>query len=313
MKKVSIILALVLLLAVAFTYLFIPNKITVAEKISIMANREAIFRRLGDTIEWQKWWPGEKQNNAAKHSFTLNGFHYSLNDKKFLSLPIAISNSNFKALTELTFISENTNETTLSLNGVIPTSYNPIRRLQLFFIANKIKKDVKNLLQSIKSYYSTTASLYDYDIQKKSVVDSTLISTSKEIKEYPSIAIIYSLIDELKIYAKQQSANETGHPMLNIFTKDSITYLVKVAIPVDKKLSSSGNISYRWMLGGGNILITEVKGDQGEIQKAYNQIQYYISDYKRVAPAIPFESLVTDRRQEPDSSKWVTRIYYPVM
>ena len=53
--------------------------------------------------------------------------------------------------------------------------------------------------------------------------------------------------------------------------------------------------------------------NESEIQKAYDQIQHYISDHNRVAPAISFESLVTDRRQEPDSSKWVTRIYYPVM
>jgi hypothetical protein len=67
------------------------------------------------------------------------------------------------------------------------------------------------------------------------------------------------------------------------------------------------------MLGGGNILITEVKGGQNEITNAYKQIQNYVSDYNRSAPAIPFESLVTDRRKEPDSSKWITRIYYPVI
>jgi hypothetical protein len=295
MKRISLILAIVLLLVLAFTYLFIPNKITVSQRLNIPANREAIFRKLGDTTEWTKWWPGEYKANNVNSSFMINGLRYKLDDKK------------------LTCLSVNANETTISLNGVIPTSYNPIRRIQLFFTANKIKKDANTLIQSIKSQYSTTTSLYGYDIQKKLVVDSILLSTSKEIKEYPSINIIYSLIDELKTYIKQQSANETGNPMLNIFTKDSVTYLVKVAIPVDKKLPSSGNISYRWMLGGGNILITDVKGGEGEIQKAYVQIQNYISDYKRVAPAIPFESLVTDRRQEPDSSKWITRIYYPVM
>ena len=67
------------------------------------------------------------------------------------------------------------------------------------------------------------------------------------------------------------------------------------------------------MLGGGNILITEVKGGSNKINNAYKQIRNYISDYNRIAPAIPFESLVTDRSKEPDSSKWVTRIYYPVM
>jgi hypothetical protein len=67
------------------------------------------------------------------------------------------------------------------------------------------------------------------------------------------------------------------------------------------------------MPGGGNMLVTEVKGGQIEVNKASVQLLNYISDYNRTAPAIPFESLVTDRRKEPDSSKWITRIYYPVM
>ena len=313
MKKILLFLVVLFLLLLTFTYLFIPNKITISEKINVIANREAIFRKLGDTGEWHNWWPGEKQDTGVKKVFVLNGLRYHLDDKKFLSLPISIAKTGFKTLTELTFIAENTEETILSLNGFITTSYNPVKRFRVYLTANKLKKDIKNLLQSVKSCYSTTKSLYGYDIQKKLVVDSILLSTFKESKGYPSLKIIYSLIDELKRYIKQESAKEKGNPMLNVFTKDSITYLVKVAIPVDKELPSSGNINYRRMLGGGNILVTEVKGGESEIQKAYDQIQHYISDHNRVAPAISFESLVTDRRQEPDSSKWVTRIYYPVM
>ena len=101
--------------------------------------------------------------------------------------------------------------------------------------------------------------------------------------------------------------------MLNINSTDSSHYLVRVAIPVNKKLAGLGNISYKSMLGRGNILVTEVRGGNDEIVKAYKQIQNYIADHGRTPPAIPFESLVTDRREEQDSSKWITRIYYPVM
>jgi len=82
---------------------------------------------------------------------------------------------------------------------------------------------------------------------------------------------------------------------------------------VDRRLPDAGEIHYKWMLGGGNILITEVKGGPGEIKKAYEQITHYVTDYKRLAPAIPFESMVTDRTVEKDSSQWITRIYYPVI
>jgi hypothetical protein len=42
-------------------------------------------------------------------------------------------------------------------------------------------------------------------------------------------------------------------------------------------------------------------------------VQKYKDDYQRVSPAIPFYSLITDRLKEPDSSKWITKIYFPVM
>jgi hypothetical protein len=313
MKRILISLSIAIVLLLASVYLFIPNRISISEKVTVPASKDALLRKLGNSSDWHKWWPDKTMADSLKGIFLLNGIQYKIADKKTLSLSLNVSGKDLNILTDLTFIPENTENSIISFNGVIPTSYNPIKRVQRFFIANKIKKGIPELLQSIKSYHSNTFNLYGYDIQKKRVVDSTLLSTSKEIKGYPSTAIVYSLIDELKNYIQQQSANETGYPMLNIFTKDSITYLVKVAIPVDKKLPSSGNISYRWMLGGGNILITEVKGDNQEIQKAYTQIQQYISDYKRVAPAIPFESLVTDRRKQPDSSQWITKIYYPVM
>lgn len=313
MKKKLLLFSVILLLLFACIYLFIPNKIIISEKKEIAANQAALFRSLGEATNWEKWWPGEKKVDSGKGITILNGLEYKVIDKKVLSFILAISKQKFKASAELMLLEINKDTSSLIIESSIPTSYNPITRAKIFFTARKIKKGIKILFDSINSYYSKTGNLYGYDIQKKSVIDSTLISTFKEVKGNPSIEIIYSLIDELKSYIKQHSANETGYPMLNIFTKDSITYLLKVAIPVDRKLPSSRNIAYRWMLGGGNILITEVKGGNAEIQKAYYQVQHYISDHNRIAPAIPFESLVTDRRKETDSTKWITRIYYPVM
>jgi hypothetical protein len=39
----------------------------------------------------------------------------------------------------------------------------------------------------------------------------------------------------------------------------------------------------------------------------------YMKDFKLTSPAMPFELLVTNRANEPDTSKWVTKIYYPIL
>ncbi len=314
MKKIILFFSAALLLIFILIYTLIPNRISFDEKVTTTANPVALMRKLADMHNWRNWWTADGMiADTVSQKFILNKTEYSIADARTLSLALKISNKILTTVGELTFIAADTGTTNLHFNATIPTSYNPFKRVQLFFTAKKIKKEVQSILKKISSHFSTTEHLYGYDIQNKSVVDSILLSTFKETKTYPSTEVIYSLIDELKNYIQQQSANETGNPMLNIFTKDSTSYLVKVAIPVDKKLPSSGNITYRWMLGGGNILITEVKGANSEIRKAYIQVQHYISDNNRVAPAIPFESLVTDRRKETDSSRWITKIYYPIM
>jgi hypothetical protein len=243
----------------------------------------------------------------------LNGRVYELLDAKVLSILFRIAAKGGSVPAEITIVGDGTDFSTVSIDGLMATSYNPFKRIQRYFTARKINKDAALLLKSMSDHYSGIPALYGYDIRKEHVVDSTLLTNIKEVTGYPTTEKIYSLVDELRVYIKSQGAAETGNPMLNILPKDSIHYILKVALPVNKKLPDSGTMSYRWMLGGGNILITEVKGGKAEINKAYRQIEVYISDFKRVAPAIPFESLVTDRRQQPDSNQWITRIYYPVM
>jgi hypothetical protein len=313
MKRILIVISIFLLLFLCCIYLFIPGTIVISQKLDIAVNRQALFRNLADDKNWRNWWPGERKGDGSNPAYLLNGLQYKLQDAKVLSLPLHISNKKVSMPVELLLVALNPDSVNIQINSRIAASYNPVTRIRAWLIARKIKKDLPALFRSISTYYAETKNLYGYDIQNKSVVDSILLINFKEMKGYPTINDIYGLVDELKAYIKQKGAAGTGNPMLNIFTKDSITYLLKVAIPVNKKLPPSGNMSYRWMLGGGNILITSVRGGNDEIQKALFQVQQYISDFQRIAPAIPFQSLVTDRRNEPDSSKWITMIYYPVM
>jgi hypothetical protein len=101
--------------------------------------------------------------------------------------------------------------------------------------------------------------------------------------------------------------------MLNIENTDRTNYKVQVALPVNKKLPELGDISSKQMLKDGNILTAEVIGGLNKIDGAMEQFEKYISDYQRSIIAIPFQSLITDRSKEKDSTRWVTKIYYPVV
>jgi hypothetical protein len=100
--------------------------------------------------------------------------------------------------------------------------------------------------------------------------------------------------------------------MLNIEPFDSTNYLVKVALPLENLLPDNGDILQKRMLKDGNILVAKTEGGYAKTIEVFNQIKNYATDYKMSSPAIPFYSLITDRTKETDSSKWVTKIYYPV-
>lgn len=311
MKKILLAVVILLLLFLGAVYLLIPNRIRISEKQGMSVNRQGLIRQLGNKQNWFSWWPEKITTNS--NTLVLNGRVYEPLDPQVFSVPFRVSAGNLKFPGEITVVADGIDYAEVHIDELIPTSYNPFKRLQRYLLSRKISRDAAALLKNINDHYASITALYGYDIRKEHVVDSTLLTNIKEVKGYPGTEKVYSLVDELKAYIKSQGAAETGYPMINIFTKDSINYLLKVAIPVNKKLPDAGTMSYRWMLGGGNILITEVKGGNEALKKAYRQIELYISDFKRVAPAIPFESLVTDRRLQPDSSQWITRIYYPVM
>jgi hypothetical protein len=144
------------------------------------------------------------------------------------------------------------------------------------------------------------------------VVDSAFVATSAVSPAPPSTAFIYALIDKLTAYIKTHNAVQTAPPMLNVL-RQSDGYLVRVALPVNKRLPDTNEFFYKWMPGGGNMLITDITGGEQKVAAAMYQASLYADDHKLIAPAIPYESLITDRRLEADTNKWQTRIYYPIM
>ncbi len=99
--------------------------------------------------------------------------------------------------------------------------------------------------------------------------------------------------------------------MLNVHKDGPELYEAMVALPTKSDLLSTGNFQLKKMVLG-KILMAEIKGGEHTIIKGEEELTNYVNDYKKISPAIPFQSLVTNRQQESDTSKWVTRLYYPI-
>ena len=193
----------------------------------------------------------------------------------------------------------------------LPATANPFIRIQRYFNAVSIKRNIEQVLNNFQSFVEKDENIYGMKILKASIKDSFLISEKKLFKQPPTMDEVYALINDLKEYATKNNCIQTNAPMLNILN-DSGEYRVMVALPVDKKVAPQSAISWIKMVKG-NYMIAHVQGGLGTVQNALQQMQNYFSDYNKTSMAIPFQYLVTDRIKERDTTKWITEIYAPVL
>jgi hypothetical protein len=306
MKKM-ILTAVVLLLLIGSVYLFIPNILVLKSTVSIPTSQKGLHRMLLNKKAVAAWWPGTSSND----SFYLNGYRYQVYNNSVSLLPVIIEDKEQSVKSTLFLLSQS-NSVNIDWMANTASSYNPVSRVLAYLKARKLNNDMNLIVEKMKEYFSNPVNIYGFDIKKELVVDANLISTSAKCKGYPATEFIYGLIGKLKDYANSQNTKITGFPMLNVEPGDSSDYFVRVALPLENILPSNGDIQQKRMLKNGNILVTEVKGGNLKTKEAFDQIILYGDDYNRTSPAIPFYSLITDRTAEPDSTKWITKVYYPV-
>lgn len=305
MKKILIALVLLLVLALAAVYLFIPGKIKIEANISLKAALPGVSRSLTDENNWKKWWPGGSPFNYYKQT-------YSISEKVTNVFDIDIYSGKDTLNSRLELVPVKNDIMTIDWHAEQVTSDNPFIRFSQYRRVKATKKNMDEILQSMKAFLEKTKNIYGFEIKKTLVTDSVLISMRRLFEHYPNVQEIDGMIQDLKKYIVQNNAIEKNSPMLNVLKLDSSHYEAMSAIPVDKALPRTNEFSPKFLLKGGNVLEAQVQGGPYTIENGLQGIENYRSEYRYTSPAIPYQLLVTDRLKETDTTKWITKLYYPV-
>ena len=313
MKKWLIGIVFLFLLFSLCTSLLIPRKIFVSTLVTARTNQSALHRFLSADSNWQKWWPASASAKGSSILFELDGYAFKKSKPLYNSFKIAIEKNNNIDSSLLGLFIVNKDSVKIEWSLTIETGLSPFDKIRQYSRAKKIRQELEMILVAMQNYVSDVKNVYGLDIRKELVKVEYLISAKKVFTHYPTTADVYEMVSQLKSYITREQAKEEDHPMLNINAADSANFEAQVAIPIDKKLPDSGIFSSKRMLKNGNILVAEITGGNKMSALAMKQMELYVTDNQYNNIAIPFYSLVTNRMTEKDSSKWVTRIYYPVM
>lgn len=289
----------------AALYLFIPGRLKITATTTLHAALPGVSRSLYDNNSWKNFWPD-------KTTFTLGDQDYLIKGKFFnaFNIDIASDKDTLHSMLNLLFIG--TDSIAVDWISEQITSSNPLTRFAQYRQAKATEKNMKRILHEMKKFMEQTKNIYGFEIKQTTVTNSALITTRRSFEKQPTVKDIDDMIRSLKKYIIENNAAEQNFPMLNILKIDSSRFEVMTAIPVDRELPLTNDFAPKFLLKGGNILEGEIKGGPDRIESALKEFENYRLDHKISTPAKPYQLLITDRMKEPDTTKWITRLYYPV-
>ncbi|NCD72306.1 GyrI-like domain-containing protein [Mucilaginibacter agri] len=300
MKRIALFAVLLLIIILTCVYLFLPSEIKVTRQMQVYTPEQAVFKYVIHPRQWYKWWP------AAQTDFVPIKSTVTQVAGKLLVGKDTVINT-------LTYDVRGDKSIYLTCKVFFYTGLNPVKRVTNYLLAKTTTGQLDDMLSRAKAFLESDKHVYGIHVEKKQLQDSLVLTTKRITKDSSTTAEIYGMISSLKDYAAKYEAKQTGNPIVNITRLDKDQYLTMVAIPVNKYLAATNDIYIKKMVYHSNMLSAVVKGGNNSVSNALGQLSNYMKDNIYTAPAIPFEEFITDRSAEPDSSKWVTRICYPVL
>ncbi len=314
MKKWFIVAFFLFLLFLISTYFIIPAKILVTKSITANANHAGVYRFLTDESNWKKWWPDSSSiNNGAETVFESGGYKFKKTITGYNMFGIIIEKDKAADSSFLHLFSLGNDSIKIEWNATINSASNPLAKIRNYFKAKEVGKKIEVILTAMQKYISSVKHIYGIEIKQEKMKIDLMVSIKKSFDRYPTTEDIYIEMGQIRKYIAQAQAIENDYPVLNISTPDSTHFELVVAIPVNKQVPDSGIFTERRMLKNGNLLVAEVTGGKNTVDSALKQMYIYARDHQVLNVAIPFQSFLTDRMKVADTSKWVTRIGYPIL
>jgi hypothetical protein len=292
----------------------IPSELKISSIVKTERNTVGSFRSLSKTRDWLKWWPGGNNDHSpfctvfTECRFIYNGYKYNISDTLFYnSLLVTASKKDELYEGRINILPVNRDSSLLYWTSTIPTSVNPFIRIETYLESVKQKKNMDSILQHMKVYLDDASNVYGSDIHHEMSGDSILMVMKFQKKSFPSMEEIYDSIQSVKKYISAHQAKENNFPMLLKKKTEDGGIEIMVAIPTNKMLPDQGNI-VRQRYVPWKVLVSEVKGGDASINKARAALDSFILDNQIQVMAKAYESMVTNRSIEKDSSKWITRL-----
>ncbi|REJ85263.1 MAG: hypothetical protein DWQ44_01000 [Bacteroidetes bacterium] len=329
-KRILLVLAIILLVITAIG-LLLPSKVEVERSIVINQPREAVFNYVNNLNNWNTWSPwhaldtnasyviegsasgtGAKLNWNSTHENVGKGSMTFTEVKEPESIALELNFMENGTAYAMYKLDEEAEATKFTWSFNFETGFNPLLRIMGKFMDGMIAKDFEKGLNNLKSVLESES--FNSSAMKIEIVDVTPLHylAVRDTADYNSISMKlgmnYGLVAEAM---KVQGLNYGGQPFAIYYSGGEGRFDFDSAIPVDKPGKSSGKVRAGQIMAG-KAVVGHHYGDYSSLGNAHQMIDAYVAENNLTVSGVPWEVYVTDPGAEPDTSKWLTMVYYPI-
>lgn len=326
-----LLIFIILMALVALVGFFLPSKIHIERSRIMSEPAEVVFGQINTLPNWEKWSPWHRLDKNMKITYgkmTGTGATYSWTSTNRRvgtgSLTITESKPYEMIRMELVFMQQPPvdskfyfakNDKGLNLHWTMEVKMgnNPFARYMGLFMDKRVGRDFEEGLVRLDS--------------ASKMAEKEGENIKIEEKDFPGFSYVYILYDKIKPaelgstmseaynllygYIPESGLQITGGPfaLYRSFSKDAVTY--EAGVPVSGPMKAMGRIK-TGKLDPCKTVVGYYYGSYEKMEPAYEKIQKWAADKGIAFKEYMWEIYMTDPKAEPDTSKWLTEIYFPV-
>ena len=329
LKKILIGLLIFIVLLLVLAY-FLPRKMEVNVTEKVDAPAKFAYNLLNDFKNQTKWDPWSERDSTMTYAYGEK----TLGEGAYMDFK---SDSFGEGRTTRTTTTKNSNivlTTTSEENGGAYMTYDFVaskdgkssdltwgfntemgwpKNLMSIFFKSSMKKDMKKGISKISKISNDRWKKNTYDgfevtqevVESKNyVIQRDIVAIDKSDKFYTqNLQPLFMKIQKAGVEMEGNSSILVYNHNMQDMTLDMAT-----AIPIKEEVAIEGAGSET--LEAGKVLVVNFYGDRANTAGAHNAIDDYMKDRDLLLDYPVVEEYVTDPSEEPDPSKWLTKVIY---
>ncbi len=329
MKALKIIGIIILIIIILFLVIgiFLPSKVVIEESITINQKPNVVFKQVNNLKNRDVWtahkefdtvsiitFEGPDLGVGAKYIWT-GGIKGDGSLTIVESVPYSKIRSSFDfsekgGAEEIWTFEEAGDGVEVTWQTTIIDLPYPFGRWAGLFINGMMKpiqkkglENLQNVCEAIVFYPEITEEYFEGQ-NTLAIKDSAFMPDLKQK--------IGELYGELMGYIMQYRLQMTGPPYAKYYNWEPGEIVVlEAGFPVAKEYKGKRRIMAT-ELAPGNVVTATHYGSYSTFEKTYEAIDEYIIEFGKVIDGYPWEVYIICPTKEPDSTKWETKIYFPV-